>query len=161
MATNVTNPTIMATPRSRFLFGSTMTNLVLSGSSSPRKISGRRWNRVSPKRPPTANATITESDEGSILGGHSARRKLGGPDIYRVARRALTAGEPGKRNPKSRDVKLEVVGLEATLCSLRACTRGHCCISVRQTHQGQSGQPGRWSIRPMFNSGKPDDLFCR
>lgn len=81
MATNVTKPTMMATPSKRFLFGSTITNLTLSCSSSPRKISGSRWNRVSPNRPPTAKATMTDSDEGSMLGGHSARRKLGGPEM--------------------------------------------------------------------------------
>jgi hypothetical protein len=38
------------------------------------------------------------SDEGSILGGHNASRKLGGPEMYAVARRALMAGEDeGKR----------------------------------------------------------------
>jgi len=39
---------------------------------------------------------MTESEEGSMLGGHSARRKFGGPEMYSVARRALTAGLPGK-----------------------------------------------------------------
>ena len=75
MATKVRKPTIIATPRRRFLLGSTRTKRTCSGESSPRKISGRRWKSVSPRRPPTAKATITESDEGSIFGGHSARRK--------------------------------------------------------------------------------------
>lgn len=80
-----------------------------------------------------------------MLGGHSARRKsinhvmsildccnsakcddiLGGPEMYRVARRALTAGLPGKRTEKTREVKLVVSGVLARLCSLRDSTRGH------------------------------------
>ncbi len=36
-----------------------------------------------------------------MFGGHSAKRKFGGPEIYAVARRALTAGEEeGKRYAK-------------------------------------------------------------
>jgi len=70
---------------------------------------------VSPSNPPTANATMTERDEGSIFGGHSASRKFGGPEMYRVARRALTAGVPGKRTEKTREVRLEVWGEVASL----------------------------------------------
>lgn len=33
---------------------------------------------------------------------------LGGPDIYRVARRALTAGLPGNSTAKIREVRPEV-----------------------------------------------------
>jgi hypothetical protein len=51
-----------------------------------------------------------------MLGGHSASKKFGGPEMYRVARRALTAGEPGKRNAKICDVIDEVEGFVATLC---------------------------------------------
>jgi len=43
---------------------------------------------------------MTESDEGSMFGGHSARRKFGGPEIYSVARSAFTAGVPGNRKAK-------------------------------------------------------------
>ena len=102
---------------------------------------------VSPRRPPTAKATITDSEDGSMLGGHSARRKsspksqppflaqtassgwknmLGGPEMYRVARRALTAGLPGNRNAKISVVKPEVGGFAAWRWRLRSFTRGHC-----------------------------------
>ena len=84
MATKVTNPNKIATPRRRFLFGSTRTKRASSGEASPRKISGRRWKIVSPSRPPTANATMTESEEGSMLGGHSARRKSTGRSVPTV-----------------------------------------------------------------------------
>ncbi len=48
-------------------------------------------------------------EAGSILGGHSARRKLGGPEIYAVARKAFMAGElDGKREENMCAVK-EVV----------------------------------------------------
>jgi hypothetical protein len=40
---------------------------------------------------------MTLRDEGSMFGGHSASRKFGGPEMYSVARSALTAGEPGNR----------------------------------------------------------------
>lgn len=39
--------------------------------------------------------------------GQSASRKFGGPEMYSVARRAFTAGEPGKRIAKARVVRLE------------------------------------------------------
>ncbi len=81
MAMNVTIPLRMPTPRRRLRLGSSMTNLTWEGSSSPRKISGRRWKRVSPSRPPTAKATMMVRDAGSMFGGHSARRKLGGPEM--------------------------------------------------------------------------------
>lgn len=88
-----------------------------------------------------------------MLGGHSARRKsinhvmsisdcctgarcddiLGGPEMYRVARRALTAGLPGKRTEKTREVKLVVSGVLARLCSLRDSTRGHFFTTLADT----------------------------
>jgi hypothetical protein len=44
-------------------------------------------------------------EAGSMLGGHSASRKFGGPEIYAVARRAFMAGElEGKRREKMRFV---------------------------------------------------------
>lgn len=133
---------MMPSPRRRFRLGSTMTNRTLSGDSSPRKISGRRWKSVSPSSPPTANATITVNDDGSMLGGHSASRKsvhyylnldpirnrkdvLGGPEMYNVARRAFTAGLPGNKTEKILDVKLVVSGIVARLCSLSVSTNGH------------------------------------
>jgi hypothetical protein len=58
---------------------------------------------------------MTESDEGLMFGGHSARRKFGGPEMYNVAKRAFTAGEPGNRTAKIRDVRLEVCGEIASL----------------------------------------------
>jgi hypothetical protein len=36
------------------------------------------------------------------------QNSLGGPDIYRVARSAFTAGLPGKSTEKIRDVRLDV-----------------------------------------------------
>lgn len=128
MATNVKNPTRIATPSSKFLFGSTSTNLALSASSSPRKISGSRWKKVSPSRPPTANATMTESEDGSMFVGHSASRKFGGPEMYSVASSALTAGfGEGKRTAKRRVVSED--GADAWAAALEAEsaeTRGHC-----------------------------------
>lgn len=62
-------------PSKRFLLFSTSTKRACSGESSPKKISGSRWNSVSPSNPPTAKATMIEREEGSILGGHRARRK--------------------------------------------------------------------------------------
>jgi len=70
---------------------------------------------VSPSSPPTANATITDKLLGSIFGGHSAKRKFGGPEIYSVARIALTAGLPGNSVAKMRLVSVEVAGLVASL----------------------------------------------
>ena len=81
IAMKVTMPLRMPTPRRRLRLGSSMTNLTWEGSSSPRKISGRRWKRVSPSSPPTAKATIIVREAGSMFGGHSARRKLGGPEM--------------------------------------------------------------------------------
>lgn len=68
---------------------------------------------MSPSKPPTAKATITDNDAGSMLGGHNANKKFGGPEIYKVASRALIAGLPGKRTAKIRDVKVDVWGLVA------------------------------------------------
>jgi hypothetical protein len=50
-----------------------------------------------------------------MFGGQKARRKFGGPEIYKVARSALTAGEPGKRAEKIREVKVDVGGEVACL----------------------------------------------
>lgn len=49
---------------------------------------------------------------------------LGGPEIYKVARREFTAGVDGKRTAKILDVRLAVSGVVARLCSLRDSTRG-------------------------------------
>jgi hypothetical protein len=98
---------------------------------------------VSPRRPPTANATMTERDDGSILGGHNASKKskfmsvqegnrekeshrLGGPEIYRVASRALMAGLLGKRMEKIWEAQPEVDGFILCRCRFRSCTSGHC-----------------------------------
>jgi len=60
------------------------------------------------------------SEDGSMFVGQRARRKLGGPEMYRVARRALTAGLPGKRTAKSREMKVECSWARAALCALRS-----------------------------------------
>jgi len=70
---------------------------------------------------------MTERDEGSMFGGHSARRKFGGPEIYSVARRAFTAGEPGNRTAKMREVNVDVCGVVATLYSFNCFTNAHSC----------------------------------
>jgi hypothetical protein len=63
-------------------------------------------------------------DEGSMLGGHSARRKLGGPEMYAVARRALTAGDDeGKRTEKSCVVSGLVGGADLTFTSAMALAK--------------------------------------
>jgi len=66
-----------------------------------------------------------------MFGGHSAKRKFGGPEMYSVARRALTAGLPGKRTAKIRDVRVEVWGEVANLWALRSWTRGHSYYMAR------------------------------
>ena len=49
---------------------------------------------------------MTDSEAGSMLVGQRASRKLGGPEMYRVASRALMAGcEEGKSSVKSRVVR--------------------------------------------------------
>jgi len=49
------------------------------------------------------------NDEGSISGGHSASKKLGGPEMYSVPSNELIAGFwLGKRTEKMREVKVEV-----------------------------------------------------
>ena len=46
------------------------------------------------------------SEEGSMFGGHNAKRKFGGPEMYAVANRAFTAGdEEGNSTSKSLLVK--------------------------------------------------------
>jgi len=70
---------------------------------------------------------MTDRDEGSILVGHSASRKLGGPEMYSVARRALTAGLPGKRIANRRETKDEVAwAFAAAFSSLSSWTIAHC-----------------------------------
>ena len=123
IAMNVTMPLRMPTPSRRLRLGSSMTSLTSRGSSSPRKISGRRWKRVSPNRPPTANATMIVREAGSMFGGHKARRKLGGPEMYAVARRALIAGfADGKSIENSFVVRDVVCGASDFLRSLSALT---------------------------------------
>ena len=68
---------------------------------------------------------MTDSEDGSMLVGQSASKKLGGPEMYRVARIALTAGEPGKRTAKRRSVAEEVwCACAATFSAERAWTIG-------------------------------------
>ena len=129
IATNATKPAIMPTPRRRLRLGSRSTNLTLSGWSSPRNISGSRWKSVSPRSPPTANATMMVRDAGSTLGGHSARRKFGGPEMYAVASRAFMAGElDGKRMEKMRVVMEADCEVVATLWALSFWTTEHCYL---------------------------------
>ena len=82
---------------------------------------------MSPSKPPTAKATMMERDEGSTLGGQRARRKLGGPEMYNVARRAFTAGfVEGKRRAKRRVENEEVeLGEVDWRWRLRDWTTGH------------------------------------
>lgn len=49
---------------------------------------------------------------------------LGGPEMYKVARREFTAGDPGKRIAKRRETKPDFDGAVSALCALRACTTG-------------------------------------
>lgn len=73
---------------------------------------------MSPRSPPTAKATMMVREDGSMLGGHSARRKFGGPEMYAVARRALIAGElDGKRKENIRAVMDAFCGLVAIFCA--------------------------------------------
>ena len=59
-----------------------------------------------------------------MFGGHSARRKFGGPEMYAVASRALMAGEEeGKMTEKRRLVREAVEGDDSTLISLSALTK--------------------------------------
>lgn len=56
-----------------------------------------------------------------MLGGHNARRRFGGPEIYAVAKRAFMAGElDGKRRSKMRAAREVFCGLVAALCALRS-----------------------------------------
>jgi hypothetical protein len=88
---------------------------------------------VSPSKPPTAKATMMVSEAGSILGGHSARRKFGGPEMYAVASRALIAGElDGKRREKMRAVIEVVCGLVAALYASSFCTTEHCYLIINK-----------------------------
>jgi len=47
---------------------------------------------------------MTLREPGSMFGGHRASRKFGGPEMYNVARMALTAGLPGKSTAKSFEI---------------------------------------------------------
>jgi hypothetical protein len=77
-------------------------------------------------------------EAGSILGGHSASRKFGGPDMYAVARRAFMAGElDGKRKEKMRAVVDALCGLVVTLCAFNLWTMEHCYFMVRQDTIGR------------------------
>ena len=58
-------------------------------------------------------------EDGSMFGGHSASKKLGGPEIYAVASREFTAGFPGNMTEKMRSVRLEVPLSEADFCAFR------------------------------------------
>lgn len=60
-----------------------------------------------------------------MFGGHSASRKLGGPEMYKVASKAFTAGDPGNSTANIRLVNVEVGGLVAILYALRLSTIGH------------------------------------
>lgn len=74
---------------------------------------------------------MTESDAGSILVGQRASRKFGGPEIYNVAKRALTAGEPGNRIAKRRVVMDEgAAAYLAALTALSCSTIGHVCTQT-------------------------------
>lgn len=86
IATKVKKPTMIPRPRRRLRFGSTITKRTWSGESSPRKISGSKWKMVSPRRPPTANATMTDREEGSMFGGHRARRKSSAGDMVMIVK---------------------------------------------------------------------------
>jgi hypothetical protein len=60
---------------------------------------------------------MTESEDGSMLVGTSASRKLGGPEMYSVASRALTPGcDEGKSRVKRRAVRED--GAEAWAVAL-------------------------------------------
>ena len=52
---------------------------------------------------------------------------LGGPEIYKVASNALTAGLPGKSTEKSCSVTLELPEASASLSLFNCCTIGHVC----------------------------------
>jgi hypothetical protein len=69
---------------------------------------------------------MTDSEDGSMLVGTRASRKLGGPEMYSVARSALTAGEPGKSTEKSFVVKDDgAVSKWARLAALSSWITGH------------------------------------
>ena len=61
-----------------------------------------------------------------MFGGQSASRKLGGPDMYAVARRALIAGEAeGKRTANSFAVNEAVSGALRSLSASSDRTIAH------------------------------------
>lgn len=71
---------------------------------------------------------MTLRDDGSMSVGHSARRKLGGPEMYSVASRAFTAGDPGNRMAKRRVVTED--GCEVWW----ACLRELSCWTMGQVY---------------------------
>jgi hypothetical protein len=60
-----------------------------------------------------------------MFGGQRASRKLGGPEIYSVARIALTAGLPGKNIAKSLDIYVGAPSFSSALTALSDLTRSH------------------------------------
>ena len=61
--------------------------------------------------------------------GHSARRKLGGPEMYSVPMRAFNAGEEkGKRRVKDRWRRDGVDDVLKALWADKSRRRVHCCI---------------------------------
>jgi hypothetical protein len=50
---------------------------------------------------------MTLKEEGSMFGGQSARRKLGGPEMYSVPSNALIAGVPGNRSVRRRETAVD------------------------------------------------------
>jgi hypothetical protein len=65
-------------------------------------------------------------EAGSIFGGQSARRKLGGPEMYAVARSALTAGERDGKRTANNLAAYEVVSEALRILSaLRDWTMEH------------------------------------
>jgi hypothetical protein len=80
-------------------------------------------------------------EAGSMFGGQRARRKLGGPDMYAVARRALIAGEDeGKSRANSFAAYEAVSGALRSLSALSDWTIEHSLSSISSfsTRKGRS-----------------------
>jgi hypothetical protein len=60
-----------------------------------------------------------------MFGGQRARRKFGGPEMYKVAKMALTAGLPGKRTAKSFEIYVGAPSFAIALTALSDLTRSH------------------------------------
>ena len=60
------------------------------------------------------------------VGNEEEDHGLGGPEIYKVAKRALTAGVLGNNIEKSWEAQPEVGGFDLCRCRLRSCTSEHC-----------------------------------